>query len=256
MATDLTEYKAQEIKNLFYQDGFIHLKNVLSLEITQNIKNLLAPIIDKCHENSMASYFDEQLYSIQNIHHFKDSGIAQLLEKTPLNEIAEFFLDAEAEVVASELFLKPALTKGKTPAHQDDYYFTLKKHFGLNIWIALEDASKNNGGLYYLKGSHRLGPIKHNSAFKLGKKIIVDDAHLDEYKDKIVFPEVKMGDCLVHHSLVVHGSDNNPTEKSRMALTRVYAVKGEGIDEQRKNQLLKQKFKDYVESKKKLSTKS
>ena len=60
-----------------------------------------------------------------------------------------------------------------------------------NVWIACSDANKKNGGLCYLKGSHKLGTIKHENSFakafpKIPKEVI------SKLNFKRIYPNLKL----------------------------------------------------------------
>ena len=55
-----------------------------------------------------------------------------------------------------QLFCKPAQHGGVVAWHQDYSYWTRTKPMAhLTCWIGLDDATKDNGCLQYLPGSHR-----------------------------------------------------------------------------------------------------
>ena len=43
-------------------------------------------------------------------------------------------------------------------------YWNIKNNKAANLWIALNKVNKSNGGLVYLKGSHKLGLKKHTKS--------------------------------------------------------------------------------------------
>ena len=59
-------------------------------------------------------------------------------------------------------FLKPKKTGMPSPFHQDNFYWNIINAEALNLWIALTESNKNNGGLCYLQESHNLGTVKLN----------------------------------------------------------------------------------------------
>ena len=51
---------------------------------------------------------------------------------------------------------------------------------------------------------------------------------------KKVIPNIKLGDCIIHHCLVVHGSNINKSKFSRRGLTVRFIGKSSKIDNKRK----------------------
>jgi ectoine hydroxylase-related dioxygenase (phytanoyl-CoA dioxygenase family) len=50
----------------------------------------------------------------------------------------------------------------ETPWHQDHAYFNLPEGTPVvGVWIALDDATPENGCMHFIPGGHREGPIAH-----------------------------------------------------------------------------------------------
>ena len=104
------------------------------------------------------------------------------------------------------------------PIHQDNFYWCIKDAKALTIWIALEKTNKENGGVFYFNKSHKLGLFKHIPSYKKGSSQMIKK-NLKLKKLKKSYPSLNPGDCLVHHSLVVHGSHKNHSNYSRKGIT-------------------------------------
>jgi ectoine hydroxylase-related dioxygenase (phytanoyl-CoA dioxygenase family) len=118
-----------------------------------------------------------------------------------------------------QLFWKPAKKGGVVAWHQDYSYWTRTKPVAhLTCWCGLDDASKENGCLQYIAGSQRWG--------LLPKPVLAGDIKginefLNENQQKQFeqpqFAEVKAGEAIFHHSLTLHGSGENKSDKPRRA---------------------------------------
>ncbi|MBI3831485.1 MAG: phytanoyl-CoA dioxygenase family protein [Planctomycetes bacterium] len=57
---------------------------------------------------------------------------------------------------------KPPFIGSAKPWHQDSAYFDYEPYdAGVDVWIALDDATVENGCMYVLPGAHKHGPKKH-----------------------------------------------------------------------------------------------
>ncbi len=117
-----------------------------------------------------------------------------------------------------QLFCKPAYHGGVVAWHQDYSYWTRTiplQH--LTSWIALDDATTENGCLYYVPKSHRWGLLeKPDLAGDMeGLVKYLTDQQLAEFKPVPI--ELKKGYATFHHPLLVHGSFANKSQKSRRA---------------------------------------
>ncbi len=118
-----------------------------------------------------------------------------------------------------QLFCKPAQHGGVVAWHQDYSYWTRTKPMAhLTCWIGLDDATRENGCLQYIPGSHRweLLPVTGLA----GDMHAIDSVLSPEQRAafKPVAIELKRGECAFHHPLLVHGSYENRTEGPRRAL--------------------------------------
>jgi len=124
----------------------------------------------------------------------------------------------EAPVLFQEMaLLKPPHIGREKPWHQDCAYFDLPLETPVvAIWIALEEATPQNGCLHLIPGSHRSGPMPH---FKRRDWQICD---ADVAVNRGVMVPLKPGGCLFWHGLLHHGSPPNHSSLSRRALQYHY----------------------------------
>jgi len=118
-----------------------------------------------------------------------------------------------------QLFWKPAKKGGVVAWHQDYSYWTRTKPVAhLTCWCGLDDATKENGCLQYIAGSHRWGLLP--KPVLAGDIQGIRDFLNDEQKGQFDHPqyaEVKAGEAIFHHSLTLHGSGENKSDKPRRA---------------------------------------
>ena len=125
----------------------------------------------------------------------------------------------------SKLMQKEPKVGGAWEVHQD-YGYWYKNGFMfpdamLSIMLALTEATKENGCLQVLKGSHKMGRIEHNFA---GEQQGADQPFVDEAKKMFerVYVELEAGDALFFHSNLLHMSEANLSDKPRWSLISVY----------------------------------
>ncbi len=114
------------------------------------------------------------------------------------------------------VFGKPAGTGKKTPWHQDANYWPMKPAHTCTAWIALDDATLENGCLQVLPGSHRNErTFKHNINDDGGATLNqeIDAAEYDEAEARPVV--LKAGQVSFHDSFLVHGSEPNRSDRRR-----------------------------------------
>ncbi|ERM84716.1 syringomycin biosynthesis enzyme [Rhodonellum psychrophilum GCM71 = DSM 17998] len=117
-----------------------------------------------------------------------------------------------------QLFCKPAHHGGVVAWHQDYSYWTRTiKMQHLTCWCGLDDANMDNGCLHYIPGSHKWGLLEKPA---LAGEMEGLKTWLTA-EQKAAFNPVpialKAGHATFHHPLMVHGSYENKSKRSRRA---------------------------------------
>ncbi|WP_235884613.1 phytanoyl-CoA dioxygenase family protein [Pedobacter hiemivivus] len=124
-----------------------------------------------------------------------------------------------------QLFYKPAQHGGVVAWHQDYSYWTrtIPMHH-LTCWVGLDDATTENGCLYYVPDSHRWGLLdKPELAGEMdGLLGQLTEQQMAEFKPVPI--ELKKGYGTFHHPLLVHGSyENKSLNRRRAYVLNVFA---------------------------------
>ena len=133
-----------------------------------------------------------------------------------------------AGVPAMRLWHDQALIKepfaNPTGWHLDDPYWSFFSRDAISIWIALDDATLENGCLYYVPGSQRLADFRNAG---IGENIADLFKIYPEFKAiGTVSAPVKAGGCVFHNGLTAHGAGANMTNGRRRAMTAGYMPEG------------------------------
>jgi ectoine hydroxylase-related dioxygenase (phytanoyl-CoA dioxygenase family) len=221
--------------NNFNKNGFIVIKKIFKKFEIDNILSDIDIIKEKAQSKKNYRFFhktkDGKMNTIHNIQKFYKRGyISEVTKNKKLISIVEKILNGKVRVRNIEFFLKPKKTGMASPYHQDNFYWNIVNAKALNCWIACSDASKKNGGLAYLLGSHNLGTIKHQISFAKGSSQKIPQEILRKLKFKTVHPTIGAGDCIVHHAEIIHGSQRNMSNKDRIGLVISYESKNRIIN--------------------------
>jgi len=111
-----------------------------------------------------------------------------------------------------------------TSWHLDTPFWSFSDRRALSIWVALDDATFENGCLYFIPSSY------HTTTFEnpgIGKNM---DAVFEFYpqfiKSKSVAVPMKAGSCSFHNGLTIHGAGANMTNGFRRAMACAYMPDG------------------------------
>ena len=134
--------------------------------------------------------------------------------------LAEQLLGGRVRFWHDQLFCKPAQHGGVVAWHQDYSYWTRTKPMAhLTCWIGLDDASTENGCVYYVPGSHNwtLLPVTGLAGDMTAIRKVLSEDQWQQLQNPVP-AELKAGECVFHHSLTIHGSFENRTPRPRRAL--------------------------------------
>lgn len=145
----------------------------------------------------------------------------RLVADDRLLDVAERFIGSDIALFASHYIVKPPFDGRPVLWHQDAAYWPLEPMEVVTLWLAVDDATTDNGCLRVIPGSHRLPVHALRSVADrpsvLGTEIAAD---VDEAAavDLVLAP----GDVEVHHPGIVHGSEPNRSPHRRAGLTIRY----------------------------------
>jgi phytanoyl-CoA hydroxylase len=103
-----------------------------------------------------------------------------------------------------------------TPAHQDGFYWNRKPDLACGIWIALDPVDRENGCLWYGRGSHKLGIQPHGASGVLGFSHGL--LNFDPKSVDAVPIELQPGDAVAHSSATIHWTETNRSNRHRRAI--------------------------------------
>jgi phytanoyl-CoA hydroxylase len=108
------------------------------------------------------------------------------------------------------------------PWHQDNGYAFVEPQQYLTCWVALNDATADNGCPQVARGRHRNGTLRHRYVDPLGWECFSDP-------DDVAVAEVGAGGIVVFSSLTPHLTGPNTTDGVRKAYILQYAPAGAEI---------------------------
>jgi ectoine hydroxylase-related dioxygenase (phytanoyl-CoA dioxygenase family) len=136
----------------------------------------------------------------------------------------EKLLDDEVYHYHSKMILKDPEIGGAWAWHQDyGYWYQNGVLFPdlVSVFIAVDKATKENGCLQVIKGSHHMGRVDH---VLTGDQAGADQERVDEALKRLelVYCEMDPGDTIFFHSNLLHRSDQNKSPNPRWSLICCY----------------------------------
>lgn len=250
----------------YHEDGFLVLEEAIAKAEIENLKTAALQIVDDFDINSHRSVFstsdrdsgrDDYFFdSAENVHCFLEEGALDssgaLLKpaRLAINKIGHAMHDLNpafktfcqqplfGKILRDIGYSAPLLWQtmyifkqphigGEVRWHQDGSYLISDPSRVTGIWIAIEDANRDNGCLWVQPGGHR-SPLReiYQVDWKKRKGVLTD---LDKTPwpgfEKAVAVEVPLGSVVIFHDHMPHYSSQNRSDYSRHAFTLHVAEK-------------------------------
>ncbi len=222
-------------KTQYETEGYFILRNIISRDLAAELRGVIRNVImlpepgkfvdldpmdpmNDTPQGRIARYRKLANFCIQSplIWHNIYAG-----EK--LLNIARYFLGDDIIVKYNSCFLKPARTGSATPWHQDNGLWRDGETEPFNFWIPLEPATRENGCMQFIPGSHKTEIVEH----VLYPESIHGELPREAVKEMLKehdahHIELDPGDVVFWHSSMWHYSPPNPSEHSRIAVAGVW----------------------------------
>ncbi len=219
----------------FHRDGFLHLGQVLTAEEVERLKQRADDLALGTVQNpdvqmqldtggayeeipTAVPRFDEgtRLYrKIQGLEN--DPLFLELIRKPVCMEVCAQMYGRHAPISLFRAMImnKPAGQGTVLPWHQDGgNVWALDRDPLVTIWVALDDATTENGCMDCIPGSHQLGLL---SLF--ASTVSQENVKLHCPPERALPLEVKSGHAIFLHNWLIHRSGVNPTPIPRRAFT-------------------------------------
>jgi ectoine hydroxylase-related dioxygenase (phytanoyl-CoA dioxygenase family) len=207
------------------EDGYFILENVFTKEEMDKLARLIEAH-QRRHEEAIAAKGGTQGISRANEITFtshlaqNDDAIRAFVLRPEFVAITTEILGPDVDLYWNQSVFKSPEGQKQFPWHQDDGYTPVTPSPYLTLWLALNDATPENGCISVMPGSHRRGLLPHKQS-DIG--LVCHDA---EDPDQGVLVPVKAGSLAVFWSLTMHKSGANLSSGPRKAFVIQYAHAG------------------------------
>jgi phytanoyl-CoA hydroxylase len=230
----------------FNKDGFIVLRSFLDEKRCDDILRMaqihldmkIEPIEteigydsrDKEYRTSVTDYSShakEEQIIVRRLRQVykRDALFKAWMENEKLRPILQQVLDDQVVITTAHhnsIMTKMPHLSTATRWHQDRRYWRYSDDNLVSVWLALDDEYSQNGVLEFIPGSHKM---KFSSEQFDDKEYFSQTS--EENKKMIackVSTDLKKGDVVLFHSLLLHRANKNSTDKPKISF--VYTVKG------------------------------
>lgn len=146
----------------------------------------------------------------------RDADFRTLVFESSLASVAAQILKSQKiNFLSDGFFVKKLTANSRVGWHNDKPYWPVQGWQCCKIWLTLDQATKENGRLEYIKGSHLWNKeLPENS----------DNSWFTELQSQEILAwDMEPGDCLIHHFLTIHHSVTNTSSTIRRAIVTNWA---------------------------------
>lgn len=230
----------------FHTDGFIVLRNFLDARTSDDIlkvakKHLEAKIEpietevgyderSKAYRTEVTDYTsksDKESMVVRRLRQVydRDSLFKAWMENEKIRPILEQVLGDQVVLTTAHhnsIMTKLPHVSSATSWHQDRRYWRYSDDNLVSVWLALDDETEENGVLEFIPGSHKM----QFKAEQFDEKEYFSQTYAPnkEIISHKVSTNLKKGDVVLFHCLLLHRANKNATDKAKISF--VYTVKG------------------------------
>jgi non-heme Fe2+,alpha-ketoglutarate-dependent halogenase len=200
-----------------------------------NREGYLAPlrIFEPEEAAEIAKYFDKLLarvlaaggdsYSISTAH-LKYGRVYDILTCPRVVERVADLLGPDVVAWGSHFFCKMPHDGKRVDWHQDASYWPLTPSKTVTVWLAIDDADRENACMRFLPGSHLHGHLPYEtSSPSEGNVLDQKVANVERFGEPLDI-ELRAGEISIHSDLLLHGSEANASDRRRCGLTLRYCA--------------------------------
>ena len=225
----------------FEREGYLIIEDLLTHEELQPVVNEISEAIDMQARRLVASGELSRLYDEYDFEHrltkicdetdkvalgiwagqLSGPAFFDLIRNPSLLDVAEQFCGPE--LIGSSLYrLRPKVPNNlisAVPWHQDSAYAEefCDEHLMLTFWIALVDATEENGCMWVIPRTHQGGVLPHKNPRDGRPYLIIPKDRLPPDRPPVCVP-VRKGGALLMTNRTPHASFDNRTDRVRYSI--------------------------------------
>ena len=215
------------IENLLSEEELEHWRKTVTIAVKERAgikipgKEIRIGEADGINED--ADYFGKVFDQLLNLWQ-TDEGVKKLMFDERLGNMAAQLAGVDGIRIWHDQALIKRPWANPTSWHLDTPFWSFSDRNAISIWVALDNATLENGCLFFIPGSHKQTNF---DKITIGRNM---DGIFDVYPQlKNTMPvaaPMKAGSCSFHNGLTVHGANANMTSGFRRAMTCAYMPDG------------------------------
>ncbi|RAV14870.1 phytanoyl-CoA dioxygenase family protein [Paenibacillus contaminans] len=203
----------------YQEEGYIVLENLFSGEEMDAIRSIIDEIDQSKNCMPDNQDFKKEVANFTVNLNFRSPELQRFIADQRLVDITTAILGPDTKLYWDQSVYKRPEASRDFPWHQDNGYGPTEPVHYITCWLALEDATIENGCVWVQPGTHKKGFVPH---------IRTDIGYICYYGDIEGIPvELKKGSMVAFNSLLFHRSTPNRSKtQTRKGYVIQYSVDG------------------------------
>jgi phytanoyl-CoA hydroxylase len=208
----------------FNERGYVVLEDVFDAGILRDLVDVIDPVEARVEE-LLKGQPDERIFVARageitfTVHLASLSPFVRAFCSGPIfREFAHDLLGPDVRLYWDQAVYKKPSAAGDLPWHQDNGYTFVEPQQTLTCWIALTDATLENGCLWFAPGLHRAGTLRHWRTER-------GWCCVEEPADAVAAP-LRAGSMAIFSGVTPHRTGPNLTDRVRKAYIVQFAPDG------------------------------
>lgn len=205
----------------YREAGYIKPIRVFSRQQASEICNRIAVIEQRSRDGE---------YPAEIGQYFRVNGqivmtlLAELGRTPAILDAVESIIGPDIMLWSCELFIKEAHSASIVTWHQDLTYWGMGgTDLQTSAWVALTEATADNGAMRFLPGSHKLDIVPHEDTFDMDNLLSRgQEVAVEVNEDNAVLDDLGAGEMSLHHGKLFHASGPNVTDRRRIGMVMRY----------------------------------
>lgn len=228
MALELPRFARDRLE----QDGHVLVRGIATAEDVNSYRPVIAATVDEVarhqdRQNRIDDY-SKLFTQVTNVWRLSDAARRIVFSRHFAGVAAQLLGTPSVRLYHDQALFKPP-GAGRTPWHQDRYYWPLDTDLTVTMWLPLTDVTEDMGPMMFASGSHR--------AANLGDLAISDDtdrrlsALIADRGWSVWSEPLQAGDATFHAGGTLHSAGANRSQRVREVLTVIYYAAGTRVAE-------------------------
>ncbi|MFB6101128.1 MAG: phytanoyl-CoA dioxygenase family protein [Haloplanus sp.] len=217
----------------YQREGYVVVEKLLSEREVERVKDRIqeyvvgertetqfSRMLEPDVEPSAFEHEGDPVRKFEGVSMAREDGVfGDLAHHEGILEVIEQLQGPHIDLLRSAAMLKPPQVGSEKKFHQDAAYYPIQPMDHVTVWIALDEATTDNGCMRVVPGAHTDGLIGHEALeYETDITITEREYGLD---DTIALP-MEPGSVLFQHCLLPHYTAPNTTEQWRRAFILAY----------------------------------